>query len=63
MVLPNEEPKEPRKPKNPAKLNKSRERSLVLPVPAPSAGLSLCVNPDAAGIDDPLEHAHGLRPR
>jgi transposase len=50
MVLPNEEPKESRKPKKPAKLNKSRERSFVVPVPAPSAGLSL-VNPDAAGID------------
>ena len=50
MVLPNEEPKESRKPQKPAKPNKSRERSLVVPVPASSAGLSL-VNPDAAGID------------
>ena len=50
MVVPNEEPKKPRKPKNPAKPKKSRERSLPVPVPASSAGLSV-VNPDAAGID------------
>jgi transposase len=50
MVVPNEEPKKSKKPKKPAKPNKSRERSLIVPVPASSAGLSL-VNPDAAGID------------
>ena len=50
MVVPNEEPKKSKKPKKPAKPNKSRERSLAVPVPASSAGLSL-VNPDAAGID------------
>ena len=50
MVLPNEEPKKSRKPEKPAKPNKSQERSLVVPVPASSAGLSL-LNPDAAGID------------
>jgi len=50
MVLPNKEPKKSRKPKDPAKPKKSRERSLAIPVPASSAGLSV-VNPDAAGID------------
>ena len=50
MVVPNEEPKKSRKPKKPANPNKSRERSLVVPVPASSAGLSVA-NPDAAGID------------
>ena len=50
MVVPNEEPKKSKKPRKPAKLNKSRERSLAIPVPASSAGLCL-VNPDAAGID------------
>jgi transposase len=50
MVVPSEEPKKSRKPKKPAKPNKSRERSLPVPVPASSAGLSV-VNPDAAGID------------
>ncbi len=50
MVVPNEEPKKSRKPKKPAKPNKSRERSLAIPVPASSPELSL-VNPDAAGID------------
>src|SRR5271156_139335 len=44
MVLPNEEPQKPGKPR------KSRERSLPVPVPASSAGLSV-INPDAAGID------------
>src|SRR5271156_4461501 len=44
MVLPNEEPQKPGKPR------KSRERSLPVPVPASSAALSV-VNPDAAGID------------
>lgn len=50
MVLPNEEPKKSRKPKKPANPKNSRERSLVVPVPASSAALS-AVNPDAAGID------------
>jgi transposase len=50
MVVPNEEPKKPRKPTKPAKPKKSRERSLPVPVPASSPGLSV-VNPDAAGID------------
>jgi transposase len=50
MVVPNEQPKKSRKTKKPAKPNTSRERSLVVPVPASSAGLSR-VNPDAAGID------------
>jgi transposase len=50
MLVPNEEPKKSKKPRKPAKPNKSRERSLAVPVPASSAGLSL-VNPDAAGID------------
>jgi transposase len=50
MVVPLEEPKKSRKPKKPAKPNKPRARSLPVPVPASSAGLSL-VNLDAAGID------------
>ena len=50
MVVPNEEPKKSRKSKKPANPNKPRERSLVVPVPASSPGLSV-VNPDAAGID------------
>jgi transposase len=50
MVVPNEEPKKPRKPQKAAKPQKSQGRSLVVPVPASSAGLSV-VNPDAAGID------------
>jgi transposase len=50
MVLPNEEPKKSRKPKKPAKPNKSRQRSLAVPVPASSAALNV-INPDAAGID------------
>jgi len=58
MVLPNDGPKKSRKPKDPAKPKpkdpakpkKSRERSIAIPVPASSAGLSV-VNPDAAGID------------
>jgi transposase len=50
MVVPNEEPKESRKPKKPAKPNKSRERSLAVPVPASSPALNV-INPDAAGID------------
>ena len=54
MVVPNEEPKKPRKPKKPTKpkepTNKPRARSLPVPVPASSAALSV-VNPDAAGID------------
>ena len=50
MVVPNEEPKNPSKPEKPRKPNKSRARSLPVPVPASSAALSV-VNPDAAGID------------
>jgi transposase len=50
MVLPNEEPKRSRKSKKPSKPKSSRERSLPVPVPASSPGLSV-VNPDAAGID------------
>jgi transposase len=56
MVIPNEEPKKPRrpkkpsKPKEPTKPNKPRARSLPVPVPASSAALAV-VNPDAAGID------------
>ena len=50
MVVPNEEPKKSRKSKKPAKPNKPRARSLPVPVPASSAGLSV-INPDAAGID------------
>jgi transposase len=50
MVLPNEEPKKSRKPKKPAKPNKSRARSLPVPVPASSEALNV-INPDAAGID------------
>jgi transposase len=54
MLVPNEEPKKPRKLKKPSKpkepTNKPRARSLPVPVPASSAPLSV-VNPDAAGID------------
>ena len=55
MVVPNEEPKKPTKPKatkpkKPAKPKKSRERSLPVPVPASAAALNV-INPDAAGID------------
>jgi transposase len=56
MVVPNEEPKKPRKhkkptkPDKPTKPNKPRARSLAVPVPASSAALGV-VNPDAAGID------------
>jgi transposase len=50
VLVPYEEPKQPSKPKKPAKLNNSRARSLPLPVPASSAPLDL-INPNAAGID------------
>ena len=50
MVVPNQEPKKPSNRKKPAKPNKSRARSLPVPVPASSAPLNL-INPDAAGID------------
>jgi transposase len=50
MVVRNEEPKKSRKRKKPTKPNEPRARSLPVPVPASSAGLSV-VNPDAAGID------------
>ena len=44
MVVPNEESKKPTKP------NKSRARSLPVPVPTSTAALNV-INPDAAGID------------
>ena len=44
MVVPNEESKKPTKP------NKSRARSLSVPVPTSTAALNV-INPDAAGID------------
>ena len=51
MVVPNEEPKKPTKPKKPAEAQPSRvERSLPVPVPASAAPLNV-INPDAAGID------------
>ena len=52
MVVPNEEPKKPTKPKKrqPKRQAKSRERSLPVPVPASAAALHV-INPDAAGID------------
>ena len=50
MVVPNEEPKKPTKPKTPAQPRKSRERSLPVPVPVSAATLHV-INPDAAGID------------
>ncbi len=52
MVVPNEEPKKPRKHKKSAKASesKSKDRSFAVPVPASSAPLSV-INPDAAGID------------
>ena len=50
MVVPNEQPKTPTKPKSPAKPRKSRERSLPVPVPVSAAALNV-INPDAAGID------------
>jgi transposase len=46
MVVPNEEPKKPRKLNKPAKPNKS----LAVPVPTSSSALNV-INPDAAGID------------
>ena len=48
MVVPNQEPKKPRKTR--AKPNDSHARSLPVAVPASSAPLQL-INPDAAGID------------
>ncbi len=56
MVIPNERPGKPTKPSKPTKLseptkpNKSRERSLPVPVPVSAAALNV-INPDAAGID------------
>src|SRR5271167_3759595 len=44
MVVPNEEPKTPTKPR------KSPERSVPVPVPASATALNI-INPDAAGID------------
>jgi transposase len=48
MVVPNQEPKKPRKTR--AKPNDSHPRSLPVAVPTSSAPLTL-INPDAAGID------------
>ena len=50
MVVPNEEPRKSTKRRKPTKSSKPRDRSIPVPVPASSAGLSL-INPDAAGID------------
>ena len=53
MLVPNEEPEDPKKPtrpKKPAQTSKSPERSLPVPVPASTAALQL-INPNAAGID------------
>ena len=50
MVIPNEEPKGPRKSKPPRKPGKPRERSLPVPIPTSTAPLNI-INPDAAGID------------
>jgi len=50
MVVPNQDSNKPNKPRKPAKSNKSRDRSLPIPVTASAAALNL-VNPDAAGID------------
>ena len=50
MLVPNDEPKKPRRSKKPAKPNKPQERSLAVPVPASPAPLTV-INPDAAGID------------
>ena len=50
MVVPNQEPKKPGKPKKSTQLTKPRTSSLPVPVPASSAPLPV-LNPDAAGID------------
>ncbi len=50
MVTPNEGPAKATKPDKPTKSNKSRKRSLPVPVPVSAAALHV-INPDAAGID------------
>lgn len=50
MVVPNQEPKKPRKSKKATKLDKPRDRSIPVPVLASSEPL-VVVNLDAAGID------------
>ena len=50
MVIPNEQPKQPRNPKKRAKRKQSGAVSLPVPVEASSAPLE-SINPDAAGID------------
>src|SRR6516165_9515378 len=56
MVIPNEQPKKPDKPrkstelKKPDKPGKSSPRSFPIPVPSSTAPLQV-INPDAAGID------------
>ncbi len=50
MVTPNEGPAKATKPDKPTKSNKSRKRSLPVPVPVSAAALNV-INPDAAGID------------
>jgi len=50
MVVPNQDFNKPNKPRKPTKSNKSRDRSLPIPVTASAAALAV-VNPDAAGID------------
>ena len=50
MVVPNQDSNKPNKPRKPTEREKSRDRSLPIPVTASAAALNL-VNPDAAGID------------
>jgi transposase len=50
VVVPNREPKKPAKPRKSTKPKRSPERSIPVPVPASTAGLTV-INPDAAGID------------
>jgi transposase len=50
MVVPNNEPKKPRKPRKPVRRKKPPQRSRPVRVPASTVGLTVA-NPDAAGID------------
>jgi len=50
MVIPNEEPKGPGKPRPPRKPGKPRQSSVPVPIPTSTAPLNI-INPDAAGID------------
>ena len=50
MVVLNQDSNKPDKPRKPTKSNKSRDRSVPIPVTASAAALNL-VHPDAAGID------------